>query len=729
MSQNISKYVQLTDFLLLEYEFNNDGEELVISSSNPAVIQTTAGFKQYINYSNNSIGITNNALSLNSVATDSNRSNWFNNYEDISQFNDYIDSSVLITETDYAHDTVKIHIISGYNFDDVAGFLLQIRAEDSSLNLVDLSNFTYIKQPSTREGDVTKFSLNTLFLGNKFYDKYVEFKIPSIRNLGNDNTSDLAQELNIKALSDVYISYSTLPTIQQGDATTDNIFNLVEVVDLQLPVTSNADRFNVFIAEATDGDYIEYYGTFDDQIIGQFMGEIESGRIPLYTSNNPNDNYQEFSEIYGTEAAKWVIIHELFVYEHFGSSSILTQRFSFTQDSNFNLSNKFRPVLQNADIDSSFTIQYVCRLSNRMDGSQIIRRASFSSTNPKKYGLRFTRINVDNIIPYRVYNRIEDTQPEIMQSGLTPKTKYVKVYYDTTNVVYNQNNEIYTQGTGTLYLRSSDSVYKFKFERLNENSNNRENVDLSGGYNYGLLFVLDDDTKIEVPPTYSTNMNTTIGEIEFRLLKTQVDQLLKQNKRNFSIIVKNPDGTSYNFYEGQYYSYDKKGQNNLNQTESLTTQLGRESTSSNELRDTARSFETAAFSQAKTISALNKTIARLRAENRDLQQKYAKFIEQNSDQPAEQQTGLTQGSIQPSRSQRRESGSSTGIIGRDRPMNVKPSREIVERDERIKQLEEENKTLTQKNVSLESKQPSSGPKRAPSQEGKQRPQGPTPIQQ
>lgn len=323
------------------------------------------------------------------------------------------------------------------------------------------------------------------------------------------------------------------------------------------------------------------------------MGDIESGRIPLYTSNNPNDNYEEFTDTYGTQAAKWVLIHELFIYEHFGTSSLLTQKFSFTQDDNFSLANRFRPVLQNADIDSSFTIQYVCRLTNRMDGSQIIRRASFSSTDPKKYGLEFSRIMVENIIPYKVFNRIDETQPNIIQTSLTPQTKYVKVFYDTTQVVINQNNEIYPQGTGPLMLRNGDSEYKFKFEKYNESSDNKENVDLSGAFNYGLLFVLDDDSTIEVGPTYSTNMNTTIGELEFKLSKTQIDKLLNQTNKAFSIIVKNPNGTSYNFYEGQYYSYEKR----LEQQSTIQTYITQ-------------------------VATLNKTITALKASNSDLEDQY-----------------------------------------------------------------------------------------------------------
>jgi len=549
MSTNISKYVQLNDFLLLEYEFNRDGIDTSLGSiATPVLAETALGTKQYFNKPG--IGITNNTLEMQSVPTEAQRSNWYINSTDVSSYYDLFDSSTLISQTGYPHDVIKIHIIAGYNFDDIAGFLLQVRAEDVSSNLVDMSNFSWIKQ--VQGDDVMKFSTEPLHLGNRFYDKYTELKIPSIGNLGGQTAENIESALEIKSLSDVYLQYSTITEI-------DNYSYVIsEKIQLQLPVQSNADNFNCFISESTSGDYIEYYATWGDVIIGESISDIESGRIPLFTSNNPNDNFAEFSEQYGTQTAKWVLIHEIQVYEHIPpGNTLLTQRFQFTQEDNFLTSNKFRPVIINSDIASSYSIDYICRLMNRMDGTQIIRKASFAATDPKKYGRYFDRINVDNYIPYKVFNKIPGEKANILLGSGLKQTKFTKVFYDTTNIVLNFNNEIIPQGTGPLFLKNGDSVYKFKFEKLNENTDpiQRENVDLSGIFNYGLLFILDDDTKIEVPPTHSTNMNTTLGEIEFKLSSDQILQLLKQTSNKFSIIVKNPDGTQYTFYEGLYYDY------------------------------------------------------------------------------------------------------------------------------------------------------------------------------
>ena len=546
MATNISKFIQLNDFLLLEYEFNRDGVTTAMSS--PILAQTEAGFQQY--FDNGGLGVSNNTFNLNSVATETTRGRWFVDTIDVSGYWDYFDSSAAIASSDYEHDTVKVHIVSGYNFDDISGFLLQVRALNTDSSLMDISNFTWLKQVN---GDaVQKFASNTLYLSNKFYDKYVEFKVPSIGVLGGNSSAGIEADLSIQALSDVYLSYSTIPV------TDNNQYLLEENINVNLPVTSVADSFNCLIAESTNGDYIEFYATWNDQIIGEYMSDIETGRIKLFTSNNPNDNYEEFTERYGVGAAKWSVLHELYVYEHIpGGSSLLTQKYVFTQEDTWNDPNLFRPVIKNADIASSYSVDYICRLTNRMDGTQIIRKATLASTDPAKYGIWFTRLNVDNVIPYNIFNRIEGEVSQSINIATNDQTKFVKIYYDTTTVTLDDTNTVFPQGTGPLFLKKGDSIYKFSFVRLNANTDpvQRENVDLSGVFDYELLFVKDDDSKIRVSPTYSSNMNTVLGEIEFKLMDDQIDTLLKQTNNTYQIRIKNPNGADYTFYEGLYFDY------------------------------------------------------------------------------------------------------------------------------------------------------------------------------
>jgi len=570
--QNISKYLQVSDHILLEYEFNKSTDPstaINISVLGANVATDNWGILTYYNGTGvngilgaNSYGITNNTLLLSSGSANQGRTSWYTPLIQSnvgSFFTSYYTNHQSITGTTlYQHDTIRLHTVVGYNFDDIAGFILQVGAYDVSSNFVSLSNFTWAKQFSgSLVTDVLHFSPNTLQLGNKFYDKYIEFKVPSVQNLGGDTTTTLGQTLNIRALSDVVMTFSNIGVIN------NNSFVVSNTNKFQLPVTSPADSFGAFIAESTAGDYIEYYATWNGVIIGSVMNDIESGVIKLYTSNNPNDNYAEFANQFGYDAAKWVLLHDIYVYEQIpgptGGSSLLVQKLSFTQEDNFSSPNYFRPVLPDADISSSYSIIFTCRLINRMDGTQIIRQASFSSTNPTKYGRYFTKLNVSNVLPFKVFNRLEPEKAVIANDNKQKEIRYIKVFYDTTNVYLNQNNELQEQGTGSLYLKNDDSVYKFNFIKIDDN-NQRVAVDLSG-FEYILSFTLSDNTTIEIPATYSENMQTTAGQLEFKIQKKDLTKILNNTTdKTFNIMVYNNAGDKSKivFYTGNFYPISQK---------------------------------------------------------------------------------------------------------------------------------------------------------------------------
>ena len=550
MANNISKYIALNSYILLEYEHNKEETLTQLTSNGIESWVTDTIFDKKLYFNQWSEGYLNNDLHLNSVATDEKNSSWYINADNTTSYWDYYADPSTVAQPSYQFDTVKIHIISGYNFDDIAGLLLQIKAEDTSSNLVSLSNFTWINQVTG--DDVQKFSTNNLYLAGKYYDKYLELKVPSVQKLGGASVQPIEQALSIKLLSDIYFEFSIIPEIINNSYVEEN------KIEFQLPVSSPADNFNAFIAESTAGDYIEFYATWNDLIIGNYMGDIESGRIKLYTSNNPNDNFEEFDDTYGTGANKWVVMHEIYVYEHIPGNTILTQQYVFTQDQDFISPNYFRPVIKYSDLIATYTIDYICRLTNRMDGTQIIRKASFASTDPKKYGKTLQQLNMNNLQSYKIFNRIEgEASPNIAMSNKV-ETKFVKVFYDTTKILLNMDNVVQVQGTGPLYLKQTDGVYKFTFDKVDENNSNELiNVDLSGAYQYALIFKLDNDTKIEIEPTFSQNMNLVLGEIEFKITEEQVDKLMKQQNSNYSIVIKNADNTTYTFYQGIFYPYDK----------------------------------------------------------------------------------------------------------------------------------------------------------------------------
>jgi len=72
----------------------------------------------------NSQGTLNNDLAMNSEPTNSSRSTWYTYPSDTSAYWNFFDSSTSIAQSSYPFDIVKVHIVSGYNFDDIPGFFV-----------------------------------------------------------------------------------------------------------------------------------------------------------------------------------------------------------------------------------------------------------------------------------------------------------------------------------------------------------------------------------------------------------------------------------------------------------------------------------------------------------------------------------------------------------------------------------------------------------------------------
>ena len=79
----------------------------------------------------------------------------------------------------------------------------------------------------------------------------------------------------------------------------------------------------------------------------------------------------------------------------------------FTQTNDFDNPILFRPIIMNSAIAASFSINYVLRLYNRADNTQIIKNAKITSFDVNKYGKRLMKINLGTVPTVaNVYNKI-----------------------------------------------------------------------------------------------------------------------------------------------------------------------------------------------------------------------------------------------------------------------------------------------------------------------------------
>ena len=167
-----------------------------------------------------------------------------------------------------------------------------------------------------------------------------------------------------------------------------NSFTFYETVKVKETSLNNKDSFDGLVAkieESDAGDYYVMYGEYNGIIYEDFVNKLNL---------LPNSNYS--------------IFHEVTVNEQLDTDFIETYRSINVQTNNFGKPFKFRPIIENSNA-VSYSIQYVLRLINSYDGTQIIKAGQIISYDVKKYGKKLKKINL-GITPVidKIYNKIEN---------------------------------------------------------------------------------------------------------------------------------------------------------------------------------------------------------------------------------------------------------------------------------------------------------------------------------
>lgn len=541
---NNSFYVQLAPYLLLEYSYSdisyygNDVKFAKITNDyyngQCQLVNTSAAqdiTQNVLNYSAAQLGSYKWAsLSINAptpyVNTDSQL-----NYEEVS----------VLGPISVTYDTVKVHIMSGYRLDDLDGLIIQAYVKEAQTsNTSILANNVYLNSDSR---DV--LNPQPIFLGDKLYDRYVEFLIPSVKEANRDFYANPTNPISVgyQYTSDnhgflyetaVYVKVIEINSSQQVNG------NLILTGGDEYEVNVNQeDKFSGLAAniqEATDGDYFTYYPTYEGNFIQDFISSLNAA------------------------GGDHVVINDLVVYEQVGSESFSTFSFSQIQTAGFEEALEWRPILKYADTAVAFSIDYTCRIYNRENGFQMIRKASVTSYNPRKYGKSLTRIGLaEQSYPLKVYNKIYDG-PSVTYSTPTNATSfksiYIPVFFDKLNVVVQQNNITsvndnsatndfyFGQGQSRIYLGAADNFIKFKFNNVDKKNSAITEIDLSYG-TVNIVFVDSKGQDIVIPAEDSTN--TTLksnGEVVFKITSDKVKSILyDKTVKTFNITVES-DGTN-----------------------------------------------------------------------------------------------------------------------------------------------------------------------------------------
>jgi hypothetical protein len=305
------------------------------------------------------------------------------------------------------------------------------------------------------------------------------------------------------------------------------------------------------VEEVEDMDYFQVYGTKD----GSRQGFENYINTRLQTTNDDI-----------------IIFHDIEVSEQIGLDFLDTSFMTFTQTANYEAPIPFRPIIFNANIASAFFIRHTMRIYNETDNTQIIKVSTMTSTNTKKYGTRMEKINLRNVDPTIIYNKLPNTtvNRELNQfvNSIRPtvgETKYVPVALETYNISASASNvntdsteaeelnriKFYGKGKTTLNLsKVSDNFIKFNIVQRSKEGNKA--VSLVSAEN--IILVIKSgrtEQRIAHDPSFP-NVDLGLGEVFFKVPRSTAVRFDQEDTNKFSdkfyINIKNGETESLLYY-------------------------------------------------------------------------------------------------------------------------------------------------------------------------------------
>lgn len=588
------RFVKLTDYLLLEYDYTTapTPEQYFVNTGFPAV-----GFEKIVNgYFDNSVqilnkpvdeAITHNVRDLSVVQTEKNRFvtldtdylvpylNFDTKLTDVANLPVVFPSNIGVY-----YDTVKFHIVSGYNFDNLDGIILQIKFQERT------GKKATILQLLVTKSDVSLPSLNPnpIYLGGALYDHYVEAKIPAYANMVYEfdilaGTSAQANTLAAKISSDGNGFLKDAPVeftlYEIGQTVLKNGYeNYIAQIRAQLGIfpRDNYASLSAVIQQNSFYDYLEYFPTWEGNFIEDFI--VAEGSVGV----------------------SYYVIHDIELKEQVGLSYITTYNFTTVQTQDYNTPYIYRPVLINP-LTTSFLVNYTMRLVNKNNQNQIIRRSSFSSFDVTKYGREVNKITLTTgAYSQKVYNKIIQAANILSPVGINPTLaapieKKIPVFYKDNSISVTQENivigkdgnllsetsspntlTIYGQGKAKILVDPFDNFYKFTVYNL-KGTTTPEILDLGNSLTYYMVFLdkTGQSVRVENIKNKTAISNPTTGQIAFKLVDTNSKKVLGFTNREFYIISRTPDGVETKLYSGTW-------QNQSEFTASLSTSSASTST-------------------------------------------------------------------------------------------------------------------------------------------------------
>lgn len=485
-------------------------------------------------------------------------------------------------------DSARLYFVNGYDFSNIYGMMLRLSVKqtlpDGSEGDLDLCDFLVTRDNAYM---LMKYLPSPILMSNDVYDRYVEIGIPCLYDLIHLRSeaihSPVLDTLNIKDNTSIRLSFSVI--LENNISLTEAEFDITEQMSddgrsasekLNLSYTKtvnvkgaismanvSSDNIGCYIAEVPNRPYIKFYATWKDEpltkeIVWRFNKGIRLYDMSLVRRNSAYEVDGSY-EVEHSER-KWMAMHEIKLSFCMGSVVVKEETYSMNQifiSDTDPVEFYYRPLIfddmQGHYIDN-IQIVYTMRFVNANDKVQFLKVASLALLgNMGKYYAMGTSLSMSDLSPYKVYNRIEESNGAgaVAYSGIH-NTKYVKSFYDSTSVVMDNGVSTYGSYEYVLKMSMAPKSYKFTFKNL-KTDGRYAFMDLSDGY-YKLMFKDDSGANVFVEPTYSDNMNMYLGELEFNISSGNIAKLtqVEDTERKMSIVSYNEDGSVSSMFDFLY---------------------------------------------------------------------------------------------------------------------------------------------------------------------------------
>lgn len=548
-----SRLVKINDYALIEITY----EDKTINTNDVGFTIVNNTVQQYLQVLNDNKSelATGNVLDRSSVQIGTNQ--WVRTEQDVPIPYLSTDPRFEVTSLkdeapalkwNVTYDRVRVHILSGYTFTASSGFVIDVSyPEANSTNNTHVSLETYVNGD-----DYIVFNTRPLVINGVNYDKYIEFFIPSLSDMITEYNAAVDKQ---DALA-YYLTSDNSGFLTEGLIKFDfyeinevNNINGYDYLNTGVPAYVSIepqDQFsNLAAVIRQQGDYFEYYPTWDDAFIADYIAILNETR------------------------GAYVVIHELTVSEQVGFSQIYSSSNVVLQTDDFDQPSLFKPILKNADTAFSFSIDYTMRLTNETDGSQIIRTASVTSFEPKRFGKNSAKLNVrEDVLPYKVYNKVTNGPVfnlPVPKQDIRVQRVIAPSFYENNNVSVSTGklfidkagqfipeelfewDIVFGQTEAIVLVSPFDNYFRFNVFRVTPDS--IETLDLSSAQEIDIVFETASGNKYRYSlyqpfPTDQTAITNQIndtksGKLIFRIPANDSVRMIDDLPGKFYITVRN----------------------------------------------------------------------------------------------------------------------------------------------------------------------------------------------